>query len=57
MATLFFSVSTAPSYAAEVDVLINKLVEKGIQNLGQNTKMGGKNTDEGRLPSPLSVSG
>ena len=30
MAALFFNVSTAPSYAAEVDVLINKLVEKGI---------------------------
>jgi len=30
MAAFFFSVSTAPSYAAEVDVLINKLVEKGI---------------------------
>jgi len=30
MSTLFFSVSIAPSLAAEVDVLINKLVEKGI---------------------------
>jgi len=30
MVALFLSVNVVPSHAAEVDVLINKLVEKGI---------------------------